>query len=373
MGYVKDGAVFVQTRDDGRDEVFVVKGICSHLSEVLSGAVPIDGFPFVHTVLVPFAGAITYMIHLIPPKPISPATLDKMAARARTAYDRAVAEKRVHRTLTDKGLARTVAKRDGEDGSLRSAAAETALLEDPTTAAAVNVATTNLFWHPFKDFTDPRTMDALKTAIEHRQPGILHRGFKHTVGEAVIVKDEHVCKFCHSKKPFARCCKASVLRAVSTHQKRNSGKLQYTLDPPPEDLVQAMDEQAARNPHPRAAVDCGATDLTKLSIRQLCELELSVSPELGLLCLQRLLQDQRFHDRGGGMVDFIGPLPTLFPMGLLTFGNVELLPDNPEVTLRTSKSLDCPPVVAQPCTRLPMDAGAFTTRPISVATDASSD
>lgn len=61
VGYVPQGAVFVQLLEGGGERVFVVKGIATRISELLAGgAQEVDGMRYVHTVLVPWHGAITY-------------------------------------------------------------------------------------------------------------------------------------------------------------------------------------------------------------------------------------------------------------------------------------------------------------------------
>lgn len=311
---------------DGHDEVFIVKGLATRLSDVLSSATPIGKYPHLRTVLLPWKGAITYFATIVAAAvQYSAAELDAMTARVDTAYERALKENRVHRQLTDPALGRPV---DTVDPGARN--------QMPALSHAANrqrynadkdgseILIRSIYWTPTQELNQPGFREGLQAAILQQSRAPVE-GFKVVAMERVTGVDDKPCLMCSSGKSFGRCCKQGFLRAKHIHAQKNDSDLFYAYNPPSHELctgpMMVAIEQAVHNGLP-----FDASKWLKISLQQVCEIEVTISKSLAKVVTERLNDEDAFHNRTKSMWDLIGYVALNFPMGLLTFGSVELLP-----------------------------------------------
>eukprot|EP00943_MAST-04B_sp_MAST-4B-sp1_P004079 g4079.t1 len=358
VGHTPRGAVFVQVTEDGKENVYVVRGLADKISKLCNpSAFKECGMKYgvFHTALVPSpdGNAITYVGALVGGgsenfRYRTPKYMDDLFQRASGAYERARTSDTIHYTLINKtGLIKSPEvdnnKRSNySKNTMASADLTEQFLKKKVKGCKLQVSI--FTWST----TNPsnRWLENQSKFFNTLTSPEKCEGFKN-IGEAeVYVQDNEICPFCYGQgpiseltthtpssnllvhkgsienaKPFSRCCKKYYL----SRHKRNLKKRIPTvvmLNPVPKHVVQQIVNPYLQltGQNPRCQLQ-----LQRYGFREVRQISVSLPSisELDIL-RKRLNEHDGFHPTGENKWDFIGFYNMVLPEGVITYGDISI-------------------------------------------------
>ena len=355
VGHTPRGAVFVQVTNDGKENVFIVRGLADKIGKICNPSVFNKAgmkYGVFHTALVPSpdGNAITYVGALVGGGSFefrvrTAKYMDELFERVAGAYERARISGSIHYTLINKPTLVTSPTNEGLVCNSSDTMANADLRERPKKTIGCRLNLALCTWSTTR--VNTRWMENQKKFFDTLTSPEKFEGFK-TLGMAdnLIVKDDDVCPFCYGFgpaseltthvpsrnvlinkgsiddfKPFSRCCKKYYLSRC----KRNAKKQLQTIvmyNPVPKHVVEQIVHpylELTGQPIPKQM------EIQRYGFQEIRQISVSLPSisEVNIL-RQRLNEHDGFHPTIENKWDFVGFLNMILPQGAITYGDISI-------------------------------------------------